>query len=144
MAKGKRKRGDRTGAACHFCAGSHTSSDCPTLVEDGEGGAGPSAQKRRRNGRWRGGPFRSFAAARAFARSLGLTGKTAWGAWCKGGARPADIPADPRRTYKGKGWAGYGDWLGTGNVANKEHVCKFIYFYDRDSVRRRRAVLAFL
>ena len=31
---------------------------------------------------------------------------------------PADIPAKPGRTYKGKGWAGMGDWYGTGNVAN--------------------------
>ena len=73
MAKGKRKRSDRTGAACHFCTGSHTSSDCPTLDEDGEEGAGPSARKRGRKGRWPGGPWRSFAAARAFARSLHLT-----------------------------------------------------------------------
>ena len=124
MAKGKkRKRGDRTGAACHVCAGSHTSSDCPTLDEDGEGGAGPAARKRGRKGRWTGGSFRSFAAARAFARGLGLTSMRAWQAWCKGGARPADIPSSPNQVYKGKGWAGYGDWLGCQPDNDEECPC---------------------
>ena len=65
MARKKRKRGDRTGAACHFCAGKHTSSDCPTLDEDGEE---EPRQKRRKwkrgDGPCRGQYWRSFEAAR--------------------------------------------------------------------------------
>ena len=49
-------------------------------------------------------------------RPKALPGKKAWEAWSKSGARPPDIPADPRYAYNGKGWAGYGDWLGTGTV----------------------------
>ncbi|MDC0323717.1 hypothetical protein OAM21_00825, partial [Verrucomicrobia bacterium] len=37
---------------------------------------------------------------------------------CKSGKLPADIPANPESTYKGKGWTGFGDWLGTGNIAS--------------------------
>jgi hypothetical protein len=33
------------------------------------------------------------------------------------GTLPSDIPAVPRNTYADSGWAGNGDWLGTGNVA---------------------------
>ena len=30
---------------------------------------------------------------------------------------PADIPANPNRTYKNNGWNGFGDWFGTGTIA---------------------------
>ena len=29
-----------------------------------------------------------------------------------------DGKADPDQTYRGRGWSGYGDWLGTGRIAN--------------------------
>lgn len=67
--------------------------------------------------------YRSFDEAREFARSLRLRSQTEWIRFCKGqmsekGTKPNDIPADPNHTYKEKGWKGYGDWLGTGNIAN--------------------------
>ena len=67
--------------------------------------------------------YRSFHEARAFARRLKLKSQTAWFAFCKGeipklGRLPADIPAVPKQTYADAGWKGYGDWLGTGNIAN--------------------------
>ena len=66
--------------------------------------------------------YRSFDAARAFARGLGLKGVSEWNRFCKGrlpekGVLPPDIPATPDRSYANKGWQGMGDWLGTGNVA---------------------------
>lgn len=60
--------------------------------------------------------FRSFAAARAYARKLGLSSQNAWSSWSAAGNRPADIPCHPERTYAGKGWVSWGDFLGTGNV----------------------------
>jgi len=30
---------------------------------------------------------------------------------------PADIPANPNKTYKDNGWNGFGDWFGTGVIA---------------------------
>ena len=61
--------------------------------------------------------FRSFNEARRFARSLKLQNFTEWIEFCKSKKVPFDIPSTPYRTYKNKGWKGWGDWLGTGNVA---------------------------
>ena len=36
------------------------------------------------------------------------------------GQRPADIPASPKGRYAGKGWNGWGDFLGTGNIAPRD------------------------
>ena len=49
--------------------------------------------------------------------------------YCRGempclGIRPPDIPAAPQTAYKGHGWRGYGDWIGTGSVAPKNRVCR--------------------
>jgi superfamily II DNA or RNA helicase len=68
--------------------------------------------------------FRSFREARIFARSLKLKAASEWRAFCKGemprlGRLPADIPAKPARTYADNGWIGFGDWLGTGNLAHR-------------------------
>jgi superfamily II DNA or RNA helicase len=66
--------------------------------------------------------YRRFLEARAFARSLRLKSGKQWFAFCKGKMPrlwrlPTDIPADPAKTYAGKGWKSMGDWLGTGTVA---------------------------
>jgi hypothetical protein len=65
--------------------------------------------------------YRPFQQARTFARNLKLKSGTEWSAYCKGemshlGHLPADIPAYPNQTYASKGWAGMGDWLGTGRT----------------------------
>lgn len=66
---------------------------------------------------------RPFAKARAFARSLHLSGKAEWLDYVRNrrkGLRrkPADIPAFPCAAYRVEGWKGYGDFLGTRSVAN--------------------------
>jgi hypothetical protein len=66
--------------------------------------------------------YRPFAEAREFVCSLRLKNSDEWHKFCKGqmpdkGTIPADIPANPNRTYATKGWKGYGDWLGTGTIA---------------------------
>jgi hypothetical protein len=62
--------------------------------------------------------YRRFDKARAFVRRLKLK---SWREYCKSGRRPSDIPADPKKTYAKSGWAGYGDWLGTGKVRPDEY-----------------------
>ena len=69
--------------------------------------------------------FRTFEEARAYARSLKLKGSLEWFSFSKGvmpekGKRPADIPANPSSVYKDKGYQGWGDFLGTGNLAPAE------------------------
>ena len=71
--------------------------------------------------------FRSFREARAFARKLKLKSQAEWNALCEGqmarlGRLPEDIPTKPFRTYANKGWAGMGDWLGTGRIADRLKV----------------------
>ena len=71
--------------------------------------------------------FRSFEKARSFARGLGLKSGAEWGDYCKGNLSdkeplPLDIPAAPHFVYADQGWAGMGDWLGTGLVASRNRV----------------------
>ncbi|MDP7663897.1 MAG: hypothetical protein QF451_11670, partial [Nitrospinota bacterium] len=61
-----------------------------------------------------------FKKARTFARSLNLKNGVEWNAYTKSGELPADIPAYPNQTYKDNGWAGMGDWLGTGRDASQK------------------------
>jgi superfamily II DNA or RNA helicase len=58
------------------------------------------------------GAAREFRDARAYARSLGLKSQKEWQRFASSGSRPNDIPSSPGRSYKGKGWKGYRDWLG--------------------------------
>jgi predicted helicase len=66
--------------------------------------------------------WRPFDEARELTSSLGLKTSAEWKEFCKGnlpekGNLPADIPATPSETYADRGWAGWGNWLGSGNIA---------------------------
>jgi hypothetical protein len=64
--------------------------------------------------------FRSFKDARAFVRKLDLKNQKKWNEFRISKQMPDDLPSNPNYTYKNKGWAGYGDFLGTGNIAPKD------------------------
>ena len=71
--------------------------------------------------------YRPFYEARAYARSLAFKGQKEWYAFCKGelpekSMLPEDIPRSPQKTYKDRGWQGFGDWLGTGNIASSKMI----------------------
>ena len=60
--------------------------------------------------------FKSYEEARAFARKLGLVSSTQWIDYCKGKMphlppKPDDIPHSVARSYNGKGWVDYQDFL---------------------------------
>jgi hypothetical protein len=68
--------------------------------------------------------YRPFREARAFARKLNLKSSAEWRLFCQGampnlGQLPADISTVPQNTYAGNGWQSWGDWLGTGRVADQ-------------------------
>lgn len=68
--------------------------------------------------------FLPFEEARSFAQRLGLKKQQEWQEYCAGKLsgkipRPTNIPTCPNTTYKGKGWSGFGDWLGTGNISSR-------------------------
>ena len=66
--------------------------------------------------------YRSFKEAREFARSLGLKNTKEWREYNKSGKRPNDLPKAPEHAYKNKGWTTWGDFLGTGNVREKDFL----------------------
>jgi superfamily II DNA or RNA helicase len=66
--------------------------------------------------------FRSFQEARELVCSLRLKNLDDWRKYCNSGQRPSDIPADPSKVYKNKGWISLGDWLGTGTIAARDVV----------------------
>ena len=43
-----------------------------------------------------------------------------WDSWAKRAARPDDIPSAPDLADRGQGWAGWGDFLGTGNLRGRD------------------------
>jgi hypothetical protein len=47
-------------------------------------------------------------------------------AYCRSGKKPPDIPANPSGVYAKVGWAGFGDWLGTGTLSS--HLREFRSF----------------
>lgn len=63
---------------------------------------------------------RGFLEARSFARSLNLRTGDDWVEWATTSARPSDIPSNPGVVYKGKGWQGMRDFLGTENLPFEE------------------------
>jgi hypothetical protein len=70
-----------------------------------------------------------FEEARAFARSLGIPRQLVWRKYVVGEIpglppRPRNVPSKPGACYKHEGWVGYGDFLGTGNVANHRKVMR--------------------
>lgn len=72
--------------------------------------------------------FLSFENTKKFARSLGLKGDHEWREYWKTNNRPNNIPANPSKVYKDKGWVNWPDFLGTGNIPNKNRV--FLSFKD--------------
>ena len=85
--------------------------------------------------------FRSFADARAFARSLHLSGQRAWERWCREGERPEDMPSLPSSVYAGQGWAGWVDFLGNELAQGEECAICFDPLQRSDYGRKKIAKL---
>lgn len=66
--------------------------------------------------------FQPFEQARLFVHSLHLKTKEDWSYYCKNSSKPSDIPTNPRSVYLHSGWIGWGDWLGTGRIANQKRL----------------------
>jgi superfamily II DNA or RNA helicase len=83
--------------------------------------------------------YRPFEEARRFVHGLKLGRQKDWDDYSKGLLpdhlpKPDDIPAAPSKVYAGKGWEGYGDWLGTERVAT--HLRVYRNFHEaRDFIR---------
>ena len=64
----------------------------------------------------------SYEEAKMFVISLGFKNEGEYKYWSKTNKRQKNIPATPERIYKDKGWASWGDYLGTGFVANQNKI----------------------
>ena len=63
--------------------------------------------------------FSSFKEARKYVHNLKLKDVNEWKQYSKSGKRPSTIPGAPNEVYKNQGWVGISDWLGNGNLSNK-------------------------
>ena len=72
--------------------------------------------------------FLAFAEAREIIRKLNLINQKQWIEYCNSGQKPNNIPSNPQFTYKNIGWLGFGDWLGTGNLSNRDK--RFFNFHE--------------
>lgn len=66
----------------------------------------------------------SYLEAKKIVQEFNLKSTKEWANFCKSGDKPTNIPNRPSAVYKGKGWNGWGDWLGTKTIAhfNKEYI----------------------
>jgi superfamily II DNA or RNA helicase len=64
------------------------------------------------------GKYLSFNEAINFVRSLKLNLRKDWIQYIKSGKKPFDIPSEPEKIYKGKGFINYQDWLGSDYISN--------------------------
>ena len=62
--------------------------------------------------------YASYEHASKFAQSLNLKSLLEWRKYLKENKLPENIPSNPGTVYKDKGWRGFGDFLGTGNLKN--------------------------
>ncbi|MGC2383122.1 MAG: integrase repeat-containing protein, partial [Nitrososphaeraceae archaeon] len=67
----------------------------------------------------------SFDEAKKIVKSMRIRSRSEWMKFCKSGAKTVTIPANPTQVYK-KEWKGWGDWLGTGRIA--DHIKEFWSF----------------
>jgi len=72
----------------------------------------------KRNGLWENVPpeilpgFLPFEQAKLYVHRLGFERTAQWQEWKQQGKRPSFIPSNPDKTYSGKGWVDWHDWLG--------------------------------
>lgn len=85
--------------------------------------------------------YLSFEQAREIVHTLNLRNQEDWRNYSKSPNRIKSIPNSPWLTYKGKGWINLGDWLGTGNLSNRdkryrsfEEARKFVHSLKLKSV----------
>ena len=62
--------------------------------------------------------FVDFKELDSWVKQFNLKNQGEWYELTKSPNFPKDFPSAPNHTYKGKGWEGWGKFLGTGNIAN--------------------------
>ena len=68
-----------------------------------------------------------FTKSRSYVHKLKLKNEGEWRTYTKSGKLPVDIPNTPQKIYTNE-WMGFGDWLGTGNIA--PNLKKFMTYLE--------------
>jgi len=81
--------------------------------------------------------FRPYLEAKQFAINQKIKSSTEWHKFVRSQEKhvrtiPEDIPADPASVYRNKGWVNWGDFLGTGRIANAER--EFMSYEDAKEI----------
>ena len=66
--------------------------------------------------------YLSCEEAKKVIHKLGIKSIKEWNIYCKSGNKPDNIPNGPHQVYKNKGWKSWGDFLGTGYIANRNRT----------------------
>ena len=82
--------------------------------------------------------FKSFDDARKFIQKFELKNISEYKKWCEKN-KPTDIPYNPQRIYKNKGWISFGDWLGTNNVSYVIKSKNYLPWKEAKPIYRRLA-----
>ena len=79
----------------------------------------------------------SYDEAKKYVNKLNLNNVIDWNNFASSKERPIDIPSDPSRFYKFKGWVSWGDFLGHNRLSNYEKSKNFYSFnVARNKVRK--------
>ena len=74
--------------------------------------------------------FLPYTEAKTYVRELHLSSQLDFMRWRASGHRPVTIPSNPAKTYRGKGWTNWNDWLGTDNRASDQIAAEFLPFEE--------------
>ena len=90
---------------------------------------------------WDGYEWKSYEESKKFVNSLGLKNRDEWRDYNRNNELPHGIPTSPERIYKHEGFS-MGDWLGTGNVSNRDKEF-YSFLKARDIVYQLRLKSSF-
>ena len=83
--------------------------------------------------------WKSFEDAKKIVNTLGFKNREEYKIAFNSKKLPNDIPSTPERTYKNKGWISWGDFVGTGKVANTLISKNYLSFVDAKKESRKLA-----
>jgi len=80
--------------------------------------------------------FVSYESSKTIIRSLGINSQSQFRKNYKKKISSFNIPSNPNRYYKKKGWTNWGDWFGNGYVRDKEYMSfeEAIYFMRKNKI----------
>ena len=84
--------------------------------------------------------WKSFEDARAYAQSLNLKSPREWSQLSKSKKRSNDIPSNPFQVYRNKGWKGWSDFLGTGNLTTQQLHAQYYSYSDAKKYVQKQGI----